>query len=153
MWMLFFNLLPGTISPVDLLRLPPRRKILSDGGMVTAAWLYLCWLKRVLKWQDDRILLFTSTLQSGSILLLQSARRCNQSECHPHRTRRAAFQRQRGCGRFSLGRRIRGWEGWEVTWFRKRRDGCRAVGIGWENLDTCFSSRSSADDKCWRMKA
>ena len=61
------------------------------------------------------------------------------------------FPRQRGCGRISLGRRIKGWEGWEVTWCRKRRDA--AVGWSWERFDACFSSISSSYYESCNSKA
>ena len=100
-------------------------------------------------WQDDRGLLFTSMLRSQSNHLRHFAKRCNNSECPDLRMRPTAdrFPQQRGCGRISLGRRIKGWEGWEVTWCRKRRDGagwCRWIG---ECFDACFSSISSAYDQ------
>ena len=136
--MLFSNLYkPFTFSPDILLRDPPRTMILFL--IETAAWPYLSWLKRGLISRDDRILLFTSMLRSESNHLAHSAKRCKKSCLSTLRMRPAAvrFRRQRGCGRISLGRRIRGWE---VTWVRKRRDG--AGGSSWECFDACFRSRS-----------
>ena len=143
--MLFSNLClePFTISAVDaLLPPPPMRMIFSL--IVTAAWLPLSWLKKGLMWKGDRILQFTSMLRSESIHLAHCAKRCKKSWCDSLRTRPAAdrCQWQRGCGNVSLGRRIRGREGWGVTWCRKRRNG--AGGWGWEHFDACDSKMSSS---------
>ena len=52
----------------------------------------------------------TSMLRSESNYLGHSSKRCSQSWCPNLRRRQVAdrFQRQRGCGSFSLGRRIKG---------------------------------------------
>ena len=145
---------PSTISADLVLFVPPRTIILLL--IEIAPWKYLSWLKRGLIWQgwyDKMIggLLFTSMLRSESNHLRLFAKRCKTSECRPLRMRPTAdrFPQQRGCGRISLGRRIKGWEGWEVTWCRKRRDGagwCRWIG---ESFNACFSSTSSCyDESC-----
>ena len=124
-----------------LLSTPPRMNILSL--IETAAWRILSWLKR--DWEETRLLVLTSMLRSESIHLGPLSKRCKMSQWIPLRRRLVddRFQRQRGCGRFSLGRRIRGWEGWEVTWFRKRRDVAGGIGIDCERFDACFSCSSS----------
>ena len=141
-----------TISPVFmLLSTPPRMNILSL--IETAPWSILGWLKR--DWEEARLLVLTSMLRSESIPLPHLSKRCKMSRRHSLRRRLVddRFQRQRGCGRFSLGRRIKGWEGWEeyligIT-YRKRRD-VRAV--GWESFDACCSSISSWYDESCKMK-
>ena len=115
-----------TISPVLLLLFmkPPTRIILSL--IWTAACPDLSWLKR--DWEKARWLVLTSMLRSESIHLAHCAKRCKKclKECLRCllRTRPAAVrcQRQRGSGSVSLGRRIRGWEGSDVTWCRKKGD-------------------------------
>ena len=138
-WMLFSNLCkPFTISPVLLLLPnPPMRKIFSCLLVcnTTAAWTDLSWLKR--DWEETRLSDLTSMLRSESNHLAHCAKRCKKSDWWTLRMRPSVdrCRRQRGCGQFSLGRRIKGWAGWEVTWFRKRRDG--AVGNGWERFNAC----------------
>ena len=132
-----------TISPVFMLSTPPRMNILSL--IETAPCANLFWLKR--DWEEARLLVLTSMLRSESISVVPCAKRCRMSWCCILRRRLAAdrFPRQRGNERISLGRRIRGWEGWEVTWRRKRRDGA----VGWESFDACCSSFSSSyDESC-----
>ena len=87
-------------------------------------------------------------LRSESIPLGHLPKRCKKSECRTLRRRPVAdrFPRQRGCGSFSLGRRIKGWEEWEVTWCRKRRDG---AGGSWERFDDCFSSFSPSSSSSY----
>ena len=129
-----------------LLPRPPITMILL---VTTAAWSYLSWLKRGSIRQHGRILRFTSKLRSESIHLAQCAKRCRKSWCPDLRMRPAAdrFWRQRGSGRISLGRIIKGWE---VTWFRKRRD----VAVGrWESFNACFTSRTSGYYESCERKA
>ena len=109
-----------------------------------------------LKWETIWSDIFiTSMLRSESIHLAHCAKRCKKSGCwSPHTPKFAAHcRRQRGSGRISLGRRIKGWE---VTWFRKRRDGAVDI-ISWESFNACFRSistccSSSADDETCKRK-
>ena len=101
------------------------------------------------RWSD-----FTSMLRSESNHLAQSAKRSKTlwswcSSLH-RRPTFVHFQEQRGCGGISLGRRIRGWERWEITWFRKRRDG---AGGCWESFNGCLSFFSSGYYESCNMKA
>ena len=136
-----------TISPLirALLSYPPTRIILSL--IRIAACSLLPWLKR--DWEEARLLVLTSMLRSESIPFGHFAKRCKMSRWIFHRRRPVddRFPRQRGCGRISLGRRIKGREWWEVTWCRKRRDeGGYYMGAGWwswEHFVACFSSNST----------
>ena len=118
----------------------------------TAAWDHLFCLKR--DWEESKWLVLTSMLRSESIPLVPCAKICKMSWCRTLRRRPVGdrFPRQRGCGNISLGRRIKGWEGWEDTFARKGRDG--AVGYSWESFDACFSftkpSTSGYDESCKR---
>ena len=74
-------------------------------------------------------------LRSESIPLVPCAKRCKMCRCHhlqPLRRRPVAdrFPRQRGCGPISLGRRIKGWEGWQVYLVQEKEGWCRLVQLG-----------------------
>ena len=151
MWMLFYNLCkPFTISPLLMPRpQPPRMSILLL--IERAAWTNLSWLKRDWKEALAHLSVSTSLLRSESIHLAHCAKRCKKSWSWILRTRPVAdrFRRQRWCGRLSLGRRIKGWKGWEVT-SRKRRDG--AGGCSWESFGACCISwpTSTYNESCNR---
>ena len=132
--------LPSFTSSPPVLSKPPRMNIVLL--IETAAWALLSCLKR--DWEKARWLVLTSMLRSESSHFGHGhcAKRCKKSWCpchHLHRRRPAAdrFPQQRGCGTFSLGRRIKGCKGWEVTWCRKLRHVQVAM---WESFNTSISS-------------
>ena len=118
---------------------------------LTATCQYLSWLRK--DWCDRRKV-FTSMLRSQSIYLAHCANRRKKSRCQTlhRRSTDVRFQRQRGCGAFSLGRRIKRWGGWEITWFRKRRR-VGAVGSCLEYSSCCLSSFSSGYYESCNRKA
>ena len=122
--LILFSQLPSlTISPVSLWS-PPIKIIFS------LIWTDVChilpWLKR--DWEEARLLVLTSSLRSESIPLVHFAKRC-KSPCPTLRRRPVGDHcpQQRGCGGISLGKRIKGWEGWR-GYIQEMEGSCRWLG-------------------------